>query len=202
MNRKFVVLRRFLSRVSVSPLELVTVDDLIRFKNAYDSLGDVPVDLPYLLSADKVVVLENDKGEWFGGYAVNAGRLRYLDGFSPEQVREMEIKGGFSMADAPEITCIWRNDKIKGAGQMAPIFLYYSSVSDALALEKAFVIGGSVKQQVWENFEKALPHELFYGKVIIDGKTEMGKVVFNSKDGIQECFLEYMERLVPSKVKT
>jgi hypothetical protein len=181
----------YFANSGVTSLNLSSYNDLEKFQEFYNVESKTPVDMAYLLTADRVVAMISLKGEWLGGYIINAKTpLRYLSFLNEAEIRVLERDQNVSQEDMVEITCIWVKPKLRRISAEARMQVYFESVSDAITTGKSVVIGGSVMLTVWKTFERILPKTLYFGRVGFHEEVKMGKIVFNSAIGAQESFLK------------
>lgn len=167
--------------VELTPLMLNTLPLIKRFARTYNSMKNtVNVELSYLLTATRVVVMVDAKGTWRGGYVVNSSTpLRYLDSFSEATKRTLRRDSGISENDMVEMACIWIISEERRLYEVERLQVYAHAVRDAVATKKTYLIGGSKILQVWKTFELILPKVLYFGFIEFQDSQELGKIVYN-----------------------
>lgn len=171
-----------------------TIPDLEKFIDYYCKTDTVSVDLDYLVNCDLVRIFFYDEHEWLAGYAINSSeRIRYFDIFSIYEKGLILRDKGLREIDMVEISTIWISVSLNRFDKNARIEIYLKSIKDAYETNKPIIVGGSKKMTVWQNFEKILTREMYFGKIIFEkDKTVICKIVYEKREKAMLNFLQYL----------
>lgn len=187
----------YFNSVNLYPKVLLTVKEFVQFQSTYLRESNVKVDLSYLISAYKVVIFIDEQGEWYGGYVINTGNMRYAQLIDSAQLPALEKASGVKMEECVEIACIWKRKDGNGVPPASFLKVYYFAIKNCVESKKTFVLGGSVNPSILKSFKRALDKVFYQGTFHINGKTLEGTIVYNDREGVQEAFTHYMSRMLP-----
>ena len=186
----------FFNSVNVHPRVLLTVKEFVQFRAAYLRESGVEVNLDYLISANKVVAFYDENGEWYGGYVINTGNIRYADLIDPAKIPSLEKETGVYLSDCVEITCIWKRQDATGFAPESFLKVYFYAIKNSLESGKRYVLGGSVSESILKSFMRALDKVLYEGEFDVNGVAKKGVIVYNDAEGVASSFVKYMERIL------
>jgi hypothetical protein len=135
---------------------------LTEYRRAFASRGGDSVSMEYLENAKVRAVFQGSK--MVGGYVLNSKQpFRYTDGVPLGEKRDALVS---RCANAVEITCIWMDPDMRALGRD---WVYGRMISDALFVQKRWVIGGSCIPRVAKIQKQVIPHTIYHGPLELPG---------------------------------
>jgi hypothetical protein len=174
--------------LSLQSKDLTTQEEFEKFIAIYchDKKG-VKTSTEYLKKCSLVRVYEDIAGVWQGGYCVNKEiSLRYFEPFDTTLKKRILKDKMLFEEEMVEISQIWMNREVL-LDEANRMNIYLSSMKSALETGMPIIIGGSKVASVWKSYELVMPHELYFGLVPFPTGNELGKIVYNTNDGLREA---------------
>jgi hypothetical protein len=160
----------------------------------HDKKG-VQTSTEYLEKCSLVRVYEDNAGVWQGGYCVNKEiSLRYFEPFEATLKKRILKDKMLFEEEMVEISQIWMNREVL-LNEANRMNIYLSSMKSALETDRPIIIGGSKVASVWKSYELVMPHELYFGLVPFSTGNELGKIVYNTNDGLKEALKKRLASL-------